>query len=92
MKVEYDTDYALHLLTISAAVDWQEWADEHSAKDRQGLADSLDAITQQSALMGDYMRCRAIGADHEKSATAAIKVMNKVRKLLGFTYPAGIAF
>lgn len=81
-----------HELLLSAPVYWREKVESLSSDERHKFADDLNHLAQCAALLATYLEERTEMNNHETAVKKANKVKIKVRKALGYSYPAGSQF
>lgn len=80
---------ALELVAMPPAV-WAEHLEELSAEECESMASSLSHIIERAALARGYIDGRYLfgTGTHDRGVKAANALRVKVRKALGFAYPA----
>jgi cytidylate kinase len=72
-------------------VEWEAAADRMNARERAEIADALNQITQRAARAASYFEERygygCSDRGHAEAVKAQNKLVAKIRKALGFSYP-----
>jgi hypothetical protein len=82
----------LHWLEL-APIGWQAQVDKLTSSQKQELSNWLDSVIERSARLRAYVDARgAVGCGdggHNDGVKEGNKLVRKIRKALGFTYPNG---
>jgi hypothetical protein len=89
--IKLEDDYTIQAL-MAPMSEWEGLLDRMHAQQRGEVVNSMDALIQKATRLRGYADQRA-GSDrgHAAGVVEANKLLAKVRKALGFTYPATAA-